>query len=335
MCTAPIAISRGGGTYTVRNTRPCGVSTMPLLPLRSRCCSSSLSGSFATSAALTNRCSPESIAVTTIAARRAARSVFNPERISRRMRSSLPFRGGWQGAKSAEPGGVAIGSISPTPARFARRPSPASREGENRPFAHLIHFFDQHPDSAAAGEANLPGGLVGNAEFQQLRLSALDHVHRLGNHRAFDAAAGNRTEKITGLVDNQVRADRPWRGAPGLHDRRKRDVLAFAPPVLGGFENVFIARQHISPLTVCSFVTAKLDPAVHHKNLKLKMDGRLKPGNDRSSVPCITPPHSATPSGRPLAPHPPTAPGRARPRFPDCGSGGIRQHATAWPGCHA
>src|SRR5215216_6267858 len=202
MCTAPIAISRGGGTYTVRNTRPCSVSTMPLLPLRSRSRSSSLTGSFATSAALTKRCSLESIAVITIAARRAARSVFNVERISRRMRSSLPFRGGWRGATSAEPGGVAIGPMSPTPARFARRPSPASGEGVNRPFAHLIHFFDQHPDGAAAGEANLPGGLVGDAEFQQLRLSTFDHVQGLGNHRAFDTAAGNRTEKITGLVDN-------------------------------------------------------------------------------------------------------------------------------------
>ena len=82
--TAPVMTSLGGGTCTVKNDLPCGVSSMPLLPLR-RCFSRRLlSGSAATSFAFTSRCVPPSISVTTIAARRAARSVFSVERMSSR-----------------------------------------------------------------------------------------------------------------------------------------------------------------------------------------------------------------------------------------------------------
>ena len=68
--------SRGDGTCTVRNTRPFGVSSMPLLPLRICLSISSLSGSLPTSAAFTSRCSPLATSVTMTAARRAARSAF-------------------------------------------------------------------------------------------------------------------------------------------------------------------------------------------------------------------------------------------------------------------
>src|SRR5262245_34731586 len=50
---------------------------MPLLAIRSRFSSTSFNGSFATSTAFTNRCSPLSTSVTRIATRHEARSAFN------------------------------------------------------------------------------------------------------------------------------------------------------------------------------------------------------------------------------------------------------------------
>src|SRR5215475_3472859 len=52
-----------------------------------------------------------------------------------------------------------------------------------------VHLFHVDPDGAAAGEPDLPGGLVGDAEFQRLGLAALDHIERLGHDRALDATA--------------------------------------------------------------------------------------------------------------------------------------------------
>src|SRR4051812_6846294 len=147
--------SFGGGTCTVRKTRPCGVSSMPLLPLRMCFSSSALSGSPATSAAFTSRCSPVVVSVTTTAARRAARSAFNAERVS------------------------SFTAIS-------------------------VQLFHKHSNGATTRQSNLPGGLVGDAEFKRLRLAAVDHVERLGHHRALDAAAGNRAQEITLAVDHKI-----------------------------------------------------------------------------------------------------------------------------------
>src|SRR5262249_49990137 len=80
--TARGRTGRAGGTWAGRRTRPCDVSAMPLLPLRSCFSSTSLSGSPATSAALTSRCAPLAVSVTRMAARRAARSALRPARIS-------------------------------------------------------------------------------------------------------------------------------------------------------------------------------------------------------------------------------------------------------------
>src|SRR5664279_5361110 len=51
------------------------------------------------------------------------------------------------------------------------------------------HLLDKDPDGAAAGQADIPGGLVGDAEFQHPGFAAGDHVERFGDHRALDAAA--------------------------------------------------------------------------------------------------------------------------------------------------
>src|SRR5665647_1283886 len=141
-------------------TRPCSVSSIPLLPMRRRFSSVSNSASPAISTAFTSRCAPLSTSVMMNTARRAARSVLSVCRIS-----------------------------SFTSA----------------------HLLDIDADSAAAGQADLPGGLVGDAEFEHFRLAAFDHVDGLGHHRALDATARHRAEEIAFIVDHQIGADRPRR----------------------------------------------------------------------------------------------------------------------------
>src|SRR5215471_14281553 len=211
MCTAPVMTSWVGGTCTVRKTLPCGVSSMPLLPLRMCFSIRLLSGSRAASAALTSRCSPLATSVTTTAARRAARSVLRALRMSSFM--FAPAK--WRIANASDP-------VAPA----------------------LLHLLHIDPNGAAAGEADLPGGLVGDAELERLGLAALDHVERLGDHRALDAAARDRAEKVALVVDHQVRADRPRRRPPGLDHGGERDAAPLFAPILGGFENVFLTREH-------------------------------------------------------------------------------------------
>src|SRR6516164_6020366 len=96
-----------------------------------------------------------------------------------------------------------------------------------RPGMTSIHLLHQHADLAAAGEADLPGGLVGDPEFQHLWLATVDHIERFGDDGALDAAAGNRAEKIAVLIDDQIGADRARRRAPGLDHGGERHGPAF------------------------------------------------------------------------------------------------------------
>src|SRR5579864_2318234 len=191
--------SCGAGTWTVRKTRPSGLSTMPLLPVRKRSARNARNGSLATSAALTRRSLPLATSVTTIAARRAARSVL---RVLRRSSFIVSLR------------------------------------------LCLLDFLHVDPDGAAAGQADFPRGLVGDAEFQHFRFAAVDHVERFGHHGALDAAARPRAQKNAFPIDDQSGADRPRRRAPGLHHGRQRHVAAVLAPILGGFENVVVGREH-------------------------------------------------------------------------------------------
>ncbi len=75
---------------------------MPLLPLRICFSNRSFSGSPATSAPLTSRCSPLATSVTTIAARRLARSVLRAERMESFNRPS-PHRPGWCRRRTVRP----------------------------------------------------------------------------------------------------------------------------------------------------------------------------------------------------------------------------------------
>src|SRR5579859_3508067 len=71
-------------------------------------------------------------------------------------------------------------------------------------FTGLPHLLDEDANRAAAGQPDIPGGLVGNAELQHLRLAGLDHVHGLGDDRALDAAAGDRAQKRALIVDDEA-----------------------------------------------------------------------------------------------------------------------------------
>src|SRR5580704_16279632 len=180
---------------------------MPLLPIRRCFSSTSLSGSPPTSARLTSRCAPLATSVTTMAARRAARSLLSV---------------------------VKMASFTSASRKLA------SPECDARPLLDLLQI---DPDGAAAGEPDLPGGLVGDAEFERLGFALLDHVERFGHHRALHAAARDRAQEIALVVDDQVRADRPRRRAPGLHHGGERHPAPGVAPVLGGFEDVFVAGE--------------------------------------------------------------------------------------------
>ncbi len=68
-------------------------------------------------------------------------------------------------------------------------------------------------------------------KIEQPRLAVLDRLERFLDHRAFDAAARDRAQEIAVLVDHQLGAGRPRRGAPGAHHRGQRHALAVAAPV--------------------------------------------------------------------------------------------------------
>src|SRR5262245_46591101 len=133
-------------------------------------------------------------------------------------------------------------SVTTTAARRAARSVLSDVRMSSFTLVHLLHV---DPDLSAAGEADLPGGLVGDAEFERLRLAALDHVDRLGHDGTLDAAPRHRAEEVALLIDDQVRADRPGRRAPGLDHGRERNTAALLAPVLGGFENIFVACEHL------------------------------------------------------------------------------------------
>ena len=86
--------------------------------------------------------------------------------------------------------------------------------------------------------------LVGDAELQHFRFAAFDHINGFRNDRAFNAAAGNRTQEIAFVVDHQIGADRPRRRTPCFDDGCQGDTAPGFAPFFGGFENVFIASQH-------------------------------------------------------------------------------------------
>src|ERR1051326_5517618 len=135
--------------------------------------------------------------------------------------------GGTCTLRKTRPSGESAGPLLPERSRAAR----ISRKGSAA-------------TSAALTSRCAPRGLVGDAELERLRLAALDHVERLGDHVALDAAARDRAEEIALVVDDEIRADRPRRRSPRLDHRRERNPASLFLPILGSFENVFLARKH-------------------------------------------------------------------------------------------
>src|SRR5712671_6165828 len=192
----------------------------------------------------------------TTAARRAARSAFSALRMSRRIGIPVTLSGTGRVGKSeaCPPYPASAGQLVGTAHRSRACPTSALKMCRNRqqpismsaPLPTLLHLLHVDPDGAAARQADLPGGIVGYAEFQHSGLAAFDHVDGLGHYGAFDAAARHRAEKIAILVDDEVGSDRPRRRAPRLHHGGKRNIAPFTPPVLRSLEDVFIAREHVA-----------------------------------------------------------------------------------------
>src|SRR5205085_1896073 len=91
-------------------------------------------------------------------------------------------------------------------------------------------LLDIDADAPAARQTDAPGGFIRDAEFEKLRLAALDHVHRLCHDRPFDAAARGRSEEIALPVDHEMAAHGPRGRAPSLHDGRNSHVAALLAP---------------------------------------------------------------------------------------------------------
>src|SRR6266446_3376995 len=225
---------------------------MPLLPMRNCFVRSARSGSVAISLALTSRCSPLAVSVTTITGRRAARSTLTSESVSN-FTTSAPFPkfvnhrsapctnfGNNRGTSNS------IIVVPPFDLKFLIRIR--GTHCRNFKSGALPDFLDKHLDGAAAGQADIPRGLVGDAEFEHLRLAAGDHIERLGDDRALDAAAGHRAQKRAVIVDHEARTRGPRRRAPGLDHGRQRHAMTGLLPVLGRFQNVLVAIEHGKPL---------------------------------------------------------------------------------------
>src|ERR1700748_3365513 len=92
-----------------------------------------------------------------------------------------------------------------------------------------------------------PSRFIRDAELEHLRLAGLDHIHRLRDHLALDAAAGDRAEKGPVLVDDEMAADRTRGRTPGLDHRRERNPAILLRPFLRFCENIAFARDHVAP----------------------------------------------------------------------------------------
>src|SRR5579859_222853 len=103
--------------------------------------------------------------------------------------------------------------------------------------------LDEDLHLAAAGEADVPGLLVGHAEIEQLRLARADGVECALDYGAFDAAAGDGADEAALVVDRQLGADRPGRGAPGGDDGGERHA-APGPVPLGRFAQDLVGIAH-------------------------------------------------------------------------------------------
>src|SRR6185312_1982913 len=123
-----------------------------------------------------------------------------------------------------------------------------SRRAPARDRRASFDAFHKNLDLAAASEPDLPGLLVADAEGEEPRLAVLDSALRLADDRAFDAAARDRAQKRAVLIDDELRADRPRRRAPGGDHCRQRHALAGGSPFARLVENLLIVVHPLTPL---------------------------------------------------------------------------------------
>src|SRR3954454_9296259 len=67
-----------------------------------------------------------------------------------------------------------------------------------------VHTLEEDLQLAAAGKADFPGLLVGDAEIEQARLAVRDHLLRLLDDGALDAAARDRAQHASVGIDHEL-----------------------------------------------------------------------------------------------------------------------------------
>ena len=95
-----------------------------------------------------------------------------------------------------------------------------------------LQSFDENLDMSATGESDLERDIVGHAESRDLGLAALEHLLRLLEHSALDAAIGYGARHLARPRHQHLRSKGPWARTPRLDHCRERDVLALAGPLL-------------------------------------------------------------------------------------------------------
>ena len=103
--------------------------------------------------------------------------------------------------------------------------------------------LDQHLNIPAAGQANVPSRIVGNAiSAQHRRRACQNHVCAFKNI-ALNTAARNRTHKAPVRMHKHMGANRAWRGFPCFDHRRNRHRRA-CPVDCGGKDTVVVGAAH-------------------------------------------------------------------------------------------
>src|SRR5882724_11879323 len=89
------------------------------------------------------------------------------------------------------------------------------RPAQSRAARASLQLLDIDLQLAAAGQPDLPGLFVGDAEIEQARLAVGNGLLRLLDDGALDAAARHRADHGAVAVDGEMAADRSGRRAPG------------------------------------------------------------------------------------------------------------------------
>src|SRR3712207_6312162 len=94
----------------------------------------------------------------------------------------------------------------------------------------LFDRLDEDFDRAGAGQADVPGHLVGDAVAQQLRLARSGDLLGLVEDGRHGTAATDGPSKVAAVRDGKGRADGPRRRSLDLNYRRQGDLVAGGSP---------------------------------------------------------------------------------------------------------